>query len=321
LLPAGVLWLTAGVDTQDDRLECSVWGWGLDDERWSIEHKTFPGDPSLPDTDPASPWAALRIYLLEDWEHTAGVTMRIAAVLIDSGGHNTERVYEFTRKHEMRRWHAIVGRAGVGRPLLSSGNRVGPYKTLLYTVGVDTAKEDVFTSLRVKQSGPQSTHFSDQLDSEYFRQLTAEKFVITKKSFETTGAWVKTSERNETLDCAVYARAAVSVRRPNFRKIAKSLFRVSEKLRLDREAAGMPAPVPAEEYIGSDSDHIVDANKMVPADHSPDAGKMVSPRHGLTEKDERKKASAAMLADRLNATPVRRRPSAASRLRNFGRTI
>lgn len=294
ILPAGVLWLTAGVDTQDNRLECTVWGWGQDDERWAIEHSIFPGDTSLPDTDPASPWAALSAYLMEEWEHTAGVTMRIATVLIDSGGHNTERVYEFTRKHELRRWHAIVGRGGIGKPLLSSGTRVGPYKTLLYTVGVDTAKEDVFTSLRIQndnQSGPGYSHFSHTLDAEYFRQLTAEKLVKTTKDFTTTMQWVKTSERNEALDCAVYARAAVSVRRPNFRKIARSLFRASEKLRLDREAAGMPAP-PAEEYIGSDET----AFSKIPAVPNPQVPS-------------------------TSTRPARRRPSAASRLRNFSRTL
>jgi phage terminase large subunit GpA-like protein len=305
LLPAGVLWLTAGVDTQDDRLECSVWGWGLDDERWSIEHKVFPGDPSLPDTDPASPWAALRVYLLEDWEHTAGVTMRIAAALVDSGGHHTERVYEFTRKHEMRRWHAIVGRAGIGRPLLSSGSRVGPYKTLLYTVGVDTAKEDLFTSLRVKNPGAGFTHFSHALDTEYFRQLTSEKLVKTTREFVTTMRWEKTSERNESLDCGVYARAAVSVRRPNFRKIARSLFRAAEKLRLEREAAGMPTPAPAEDYIGSDQE----------------SAKSETPSDWAQKTADTAVKLAAVLTQAAKPAPVRRRPSAASRLRNFGRTL
>lgn len=296
ILPAGVLWLTAGVDTQDNRLECSVWGWGVDDERWAIEHKMFPGDPSLPDTDPASPWAALREYLLEDWEHTAGVTMRIATALIDSGGHHTERVYEFSRKHELRRWHAIVGRQGIGRPLLSSGSRVGPYKTLLYTVGVDTAKEDIFTSLRVQsesQGGPGCTHFSHTMDAEYFRQLTAEKLVKTTKEFVTTMQWVKTSERNEALDCAVYARAAVSVRRPNFRKIARNLFQVSERMRSEKASAGRPIPTPADETIGgtADGSHQVDGHR------EPEAEMPAPP------------------------APVRRRPSAAARLRGLGARV
>jgi phage terminase large subunit GpA-like protein len=310
ILPSGVLWLTAGVDTQDNRLECTIWGWGLDDERWAIEHKVFPGDPSLPDTDPASPWAALRDYLLEDWEHRAGVTMRVATALIDSGGHHTERVYEFTRKHELRRWHAIVGRAGIGKPLLSSGSRVGPYKSLVYTVGVDTAKEDVFTSLRIHndaQGGPGYSHFSDSLDSEYFRQLTAEKLVKTTKDFVTTMAWVKTGERNEALDCAVYARAAVSVRRPNFRKIARSLFRASEKYRAERQLSVVsgqgseetPAP-----------DHIVDVNEMVPTDtdcHS----------ERPTGVEEPAVASPPPAPPAKPKPAPRARPSVASRLRNI----
>ena len=164
VLPSWALWLTAGVDTQDNRVECSVWAWGLDDERGCVEHRIFPGDPSLPDTDPASPWAALRDYLMEEWEHSLGISMRISAALIDSGGHNTERVYEFTRKHALRRWHAIVGRAGIGRALLSKETRVGPYQTSLYTVGVDTAKEDVYTSLRNENPGTGYTHFSDALE-------------------------------------------------------------------------------------------------------------------------------------------------------------
>ncbi len=249
LLPSGVLWLTAGVDTQDNRLECSVWGWGLDDERWVIEHRVFPGDPSLPDTDSASPWAALRIFLMEEWEHSLGVSMRISAVLIDSGGHHTERVYEFTRKHALRRWHAIKGRAGIGRALLSKETHVGPYQTSLYTVGVDTAKEDVYASLRNQNPGAGYTHFSDGLEGgpEYFRQLTSEKLVKTTERFITTMHWEKTYERNETLDCAVYARAAVTVRRPNFRKLAKSLFAAVEKLR----AAGKPTPRPEDETVSS----------------------------------------------------------------------
>jgi phage terminase large subunit GpA-like protein len=250
LLPPGVLFLTAGVDTQDNRLECSVIGWGLDDERWVIDHRVFPGDPSLPETDAQSPWAALREYLLEPWDHALGVSMHVSCVLVDSGGHHTERVYDFTRKHELRRWYAIVGRPGIGKPLASSGNRVGPFKTLLYTVGVDTAKEDIFTSFRVGEIGAGYCHFSEGLPSEYFRQVTAEKLVKTTREFVTTMQWVKTSERNEALDCFVYARAAVAVLRPNFRKIKRNLDRhiTTEQLRqnppVEQVPLGAPAPKP-----------------------------------------------------------------------------
>jgi phage terminase large subunit GpA-like protein len=289
VLPSGVLYLTAGVDTQDDRVECTVWGWGLDDERWVIEHTVYKGDPSLPDTDPASPWASLRDYLLEDWDHAMGVTMRVHCALIDSGGHHTERVYEFSRKHELRRWHAIVGRGGIGKPLLSSEHHIGPYETKLFTVGIDTAKEDIFTSLRVKEPGAQYSHFSDQLVSEYFRQLTSEKLVTTVKDFHTTKEWVKTSARNEALDCAVYARAAVAVRRPNFRKIARNLFRHTEAMRLQREALGKRVPTPADETIGP----------VPPA-----------PEPAAPSKSESKPVQVG-----VRPAPLKRRPSIAAQLR------
>lgn len=256
LLPGGVLFLTAGVDTQDDRVEVSVWGWGLEDERWAVDHQIFRGDPSLPDSDKASPWARVREYLLQPWEHIGGgegarITMQIACALVDSGGHHTERVYEFTRKHTARRWFACKGgSAGWGTPLVNSGNHVGPEKTLLYTVGTDTAKEDIFTSFRVKESGAGYCHFSDDLQAEYFRQITAEKLVTTTRDFQKTMVWKKTSERNEALDCAVYARAAVAVLRPNYRMIAKNLFKQIELLRSRLNPtpapviAGAPAPEP-----------------------------------------------------------------------------
>jgi phage terminase large subunit GpA-like protein len=116
-----------------------------------------------------------------------------------------------------------VGRAGIGRVLLNGGSRLGPWKTLVYTVGVDTAKEDIFTSFRVAEPGTGYCHFSDNLPQDYFAQVTAEKLVKYKKDFVTSMRWEKTAERNEALDCFVYARAAVAIRRPNFRKLGREL--------------------------------------------------------------------------------------------------
>lgn len=234
MLPAGVLFLTAGVDTQDDRLEVSVIGWGLNEERWVIDHQIFSGDPSLPETDEASPWARLHEYLLQPWEHALGVTTSIACALIDSGGHHTTRVYEFTRRNELRRWYAIVGRGGIGKPLVSKGSEQGPEKTKLYSVGVDTAKEDIFTSFRAGATGAGCCHFSKNLTSEYFRQVTSEQLVKVKHDFITTLKWVKKSDRNEALDCFVYARAAVAVLRPNFRKIKRNLDAAAEKAKEEK---------------------------------------------------------------------------------------
>jgi len=40
-VPAGGLFLTAGVDVQRDRIECEVVAWGRGKESWSVEYRVF----------------------------------------------------------------------------------------------------------------------------------------------------------------------------------------------------------------------------------------------------------------------------------------
>jgi phage terminase large subunit GpA-like protein len=249
MLPAGVLFLTAGVDVQDDRLEATIYGWGMDEERWAVDHQIFRGDPSLPETmtgadgrkvrNELSPWANLEDYLREPFDHELGVSVQVACALFDSGGHHTARVYEFTKKNEARRWHAIVGRGGIGKPLVSRGSEQGPSHAMLYSVGVDTAKEDIYTSFAVTEPGPAYCHFSAGLDPEYFRQVTSEQLVKVKKDYVTKLQWVKKGERNEALDCFVYARAAVAILKPNYKKITANLKATAERLKKQRDAAAV----------------------------------------------------------------------------------
>lgn len=257
-LPAGVLFLTAGVDVQDDRLEVSVWGWGLDEERWVIDHQIFRGDPSLPETielegkrqlNQDSPWARLESYLRRPWDHELGVSMTVSCALVDSGGHHTARVYAFCKKNEARRWFAIVGRAGWGKPLVSRGAEQGPSHAMLYSVGTDTAKEDVYTSLNVQERGAGYTHFTSALEPEYFRQMTSEQLIKTTRDYVTTLAWVKKGERNEALDCAVYARAAVAVLKPAYKAIQRNLGRAAERLAKKKEVEAEAEKAKAEEPL------------------------------------------------------------------------
>jgi phage terminase large subunit GpA-like protein len=250
VMPDGVLFVTAGVDVQDDRLECSRIGWGVDEQRWVIDHKVFRGDPSLPETmsgpnhekvrNDLSPWAALEDHLRSPLYHELGVTMTVACALFDSAGHHTARVYEFTKKNAARRWHAIIGRSGIGKPLISKGSEQGPSHSMLYTVGVDTCKEDVFTSFGVLRPGAAYCNFSANLDPEYFRQVTSEQLVTEKRDYVTVLKWKKKMERNEALDCFVYARAAVAILKPPYQSLRRRLLARVEALKAQAAKAGEP---------------------------------------------------------------------------------
>lgn len=82
----------------------------------------------------------------------------------------------------------------------------------LFGVGVDTAKGRIYARLGVTDPGPGYCHFPDRYDEEHFRQLTAEKVVTQYYKGFPRRVWVKKSEqRNEPLDCRVYAIAALEL--------------------------------------------------------------------------------------------------------------
>lgn len=87
-LPDGVLLLTAAVDTQDNRLEYEIDGWGDGDETWSIVKGVIPGIPDSPDV-----WKQLDMILDRKYFFKDGKTgLKVARTFIDSGGHYTNEV-------------------------------------------------------------------------------------------------------------------------------------------------------------------------------------------------------------------------------------
>lgn len=237
-LPAGVVVLTAGVDVQDDRLECEVVGWGRDDESWSIEYQTFPGDPSGREL-----WDTLEDFLFKSYQHANGVRLQIVAAAIDSGGHHTQAVYRFCKPKKMqrRRIWAIKGMGGQGRavwPAKPSRNNVG--RVPLYILGVDAAKEMVYSRLAIENPGPGYCHFPDTYEEHYFDQLTGEKVITKYKMGIPTRQWVlkSASQRVEALDCRVYALAAWLGLNADMVKLA---------VRLEKKAAALEAPPPEDE--------------------------------------------------------------------------
>ena len=203
--PNEVVLLTAGIDVQDDRIECEIVGWGLEEETWSIDYHIIYGDPSAPNI-----WQELDLVLSKTYEKTDKTKLKIVSTCIDSG-HHTNMVYQFCKPRYARRIFAVKGFGGEGKPIVSRPTRNNIAKVTLFGVGVDTAKELIYSRLRIKEHGAGYCHFPKKYTEEYFRQLTAEKIVTKYRRGFKKREWVLMRPRNEALDCRVYAMSAFTL--------------------------------------------------------------------------------------------------------------
>lgn len=196
--------LTAGVDVQRDRIEISVWGFGVNLESWAIVHVVFTGDPLSSEL-----WARVREFLLSPIETADGRQGIIFAACIDSGdGYSTQAVYRFCAPLEKRRIVAIKGVGGDNVPLISPPSRIASYHSPLYKLGVDRLKRILYDRLHISTIGPGYVHIPKSLSDEFWAQLTAESPETVVERGRQVTRWKQHRARNEALDCAVYALAA-----------------------------------------------------------------------------------------------------------------
>ena len=214
-IPDGVLVLTAGVDTQADRLEIEILGTGLDEESWSVDYLTLVGNPGMPEV-----WTELERVLGSTYTTTDGRQLSPVATCIDSGGLHTQAVYDFCRGRMGHRVYAIKGSSLPGRPIAGPPHRVKKHSVSLVMVGTDSAKDLIHARLKIDEPGPGYCHFPRRYDEEYYAQLTAERAVTVYRKGIPHREWRKMRDRNEALDCRVYALAALRLLRPNLPVIA-----------------------------------------------------------------------------------------------------
>lgn len=230
-LPLEIILLTASVDAQEDRLECYVEGWGLDEENWLIDWFVAEGSPGKRET-----WNVLDSYLFgTQWQYQNGYKTGygqiggLMAVGVDSGGHHTTAAYDYVRRHRGQRIFALKGVPGFGRRIVEeTKSKKVPVRLIL--VGVDEAKQLIFDRLQNKP-GPGYQHFNRRAEKDYFDQLLSERKVIKVEKGRKVVAWqlIDQSRRNEALDCKVYSLAAYRKLNPNMRQLGEIL-----KTRMER---------------------------------------------------------------------------------------
>ena len=227
-LPDGVLCLTCGIDTQDDRLEYEVVGHGHFGETWGIKKGIIMGRP---DTDGV--WTALDSVLDHIYRFDNGIGLRISIAFIDEGGHFTQDVRMRARERFSKKLFPIKGRGGDGVPytappkkqkIMVNGRAIG--QCWCYEIGVDSGKQIIMDNIRVKSPGSKYCHFPkrDDYGAGYFKGLLSERLVYNKER-KNQWTWEKIPghERNEALDCRNYALAAFKALSPNLDVLERKL--------------------------------------------------------------------------------------------------
>lgn len=217
-VPRGVKVLTCAIDTQDDRVEFEVRGWGSGQETWGIQYGVIYGHP-----DDKILCETVDALLQKAWIREDGAQLMISRLVWDAMGHYPDEVYAYTREREPQVyairggsvWHAPV----VG--LMGKVNRKG-LETPIFTIGTIAAKDALYNRLQVAHAGPRFCHWPvdeyladgttrRMYDQHYFDMLLSEKRVTRLTGGRPHSIWVpkKSGIRNEAWDLLVYNLAAL----------------------------------------------------------------------------------------------------------------
>lgn len=227
-LPDGVLLLTCGVDTQDDRLEYEVVGHRRFGETWGIKKGVILGRP-----DTEEVWERLDEVLSHKYKFKSGVSLQISLTFIDEGGHFTQEV----RQHCLaRQYDHVFAIKGANRPdipytappkkqkIVVNGKVIG--QVWVYEIGVNAGKQKIVDNLRVQSPGANYCHFPlrDDYGKQFFKQLMSEHLAYVPK-LKHPWQWQKIPghERNEAFDIRNYNLAACEILSPDWDAIEQKL--------------------------------------------------------------------------------------------------
>ena len=232
-LPDGVLVLTAGVDTQDNRMEYEVVGHGHFGETWGIEKGVVMGRP-----DDDATWTKLDEVLFDRVFYFAdGLGLRPSMSFVDEGGHFTQDVRRQCRARIGKKVFCIKGMPGPDKPYTAPPkqmkiivNQKAVGTCWQYQIGVDSGKVMIMDNLAVKTPGSKFCHFPkrDDYGTGYFAGLLSERLEYDAEKKQ-PWVWKKIPghERNEALDCRNYALAA-------FKALPKNLDAIDRQLKTAR---------------------------------------------------------------------------------------
>lgn len=268
-VPEGGLVLTAGVDVQHDRLALVIRAWGRGEESWLVLWAEIYGSTMVTGQ---GVWPDLEQVLFgRTYVHATGAQLAVQAVSIDSSdGQTSDAVYAFVRKWQGRGALAVKGASEQGtgidreiytppRPTAETDRKHKAWKYGLrpFMVGTQRAKDLILGAdagagrIKLTGTGPGRMHWYEGVRSDYWKQLLAE-IKAPSSTNRNRKVWTKKAgERNEALDCEVYALHAA-------RSLKTHLMRddhwavIAQRLR-QRDLLDTPPEAPAAEAGAADA--------------------------------------------------------------------
>ncbi|ELE9727887.1 phage terminase large subunit family protein [Enterobacter kobei] len=223
-VPPGVVYLTGGVDSQTSgRYECYVWGWGAGEEAWLVDKVIVLGR-----YDDEETLARVDDVIRRQYRRADGTLMGVSRWAWDTGGIDPDIVYRRSLKLGPLWVIPVKGASRYGGPVADMPRTRNKQRVYLTMVGTDTAKDLIHQRLQL-EAGPGSVHFP--LDEDLFgeteaKQITAEVLVPKPLNGRVVYRWDNQGRRNETLDCFVYALAALRI---SISRFQVNLERLSEQ--------------------------------------------------------------------------------------------
>ncbi|WP_082628082.1 phage terminase large subunit family protein [Pseudohongiella spirulinae] len=214
-VPDQVVFITGGVDVQDDRFEFEICGWGTDEQSYSIEYQVLMGNLSN-----QAVWDILAEMLRKQFKRNDGLVIPVSRIGMDSGGHYTDEVYAFSRKHGVHWIIPTKGASTYGKPIADFPKKPNKKGVFLTLVGTENAKDLVYNRLAIKDIGPGYCHFpnrDDMYNEAYFKMLTSENKRLDYSRGRPVYKYILPSGvRNEALDCRVGNLVALRISQQYF---------------------------------------------------------------------------------------------------------
>ncbi|MSG82440.1 hypothetical protein GKF16_24615, partial [Escherichia coli] len=171
-VPARVVYLTAGIDSQRNRFEMYVWGWAPGEEAFLVDKIIIMGRPDEEET-----LLRVDVAINKKYRHADGTEMTISRVCWDTGGIDGEIVYQRSKKHGVFRVLPVKGASVYGKPVITMPKTRNQRGVYLCEVGTDTAKEILYARMKADPTpADEATSYAIRFpdDPEIFSQTEAQ---------------------------------------------------------------------------------------------------------------------------------------------------